>query len=40
VAPSRWNSRSWRMREFDVTPHLVSRYFGLRAFWTLFGIAC
>jgi MFS family permease len=25
--------------EFDVTPYLVSRYFGLRAFSTLFGIA-
>jgi MFS family permease len=25
--------------EFDVTPYLVSRYFGLRAFGTLYGIA-
>jgi MFS family permease len=25
--------------EFDVTPYLVSRYFGLRAFSTLFGVA-
>jgi MFS family permease len=25
--------------EFDVTPYLVSRYFGLRAFGTLYGVA-